>query len=170
MKKSLNILLIVSFVIALAITIWLNYVSNNQVGNIKFDSKVDNIDFKTCSENVKTQYYNVGTNYEGGAKAFRKEIFVILKKEQISFDNKSGYITFRFVVNCKGEIGRFRVNMIDKNIKETKFDISKLNELKTVLKTLKKWNPGEAKRNNLKTDSYYNIKFKIEEGEIIDIF
>ena len=83
---------------------------------------------------------------------------------------KSGYITFRFIVNCNGEIGRFRVKMIDKNIKESEFDILNINKLKIALKSLKKWNPGEAKRNNLKTDSYYNIKFKIEGGEIIDIF
>ena len=153
---------------ALALTIWIKNLSNEQVGNIKFDSKVDNADFKTCSENVRSQYYNVETYYEGGAKAFRKEIFSFLKNDPIDFDTKSGYITFRFIVNCKGEMGRFRVKMIDSNIKETTYDISKINKLKTILNNLKNWKLGKNK--GLTVDSYYIIKIKFEGGLITDIF
>lgn len=168
MKKFINIFLILSFVIALVLTIWVYYLSNNSIGNIKFDQKNDSSSFIVCKKDVVLDYYKVGTNYEGGVKAIRKEIYRLTETEDLNFKNKSGYITFRFIVNCNGEIGRFRVKMINKNLQEDKHDILTINKLKEALKKLKKWNPGKIRDSNV--DSYYLVRFKIEKGKIIDIF
>ncbi len=168
MKKFVNTFLTLSFIIALALTVWMYYLSNNSIGDIKFNDQEDDSSFVICDKDVVLQYYEVGTNYKGGVKTIRKEIYSFLEKEELNFENKSGYITFRFIVNCNGETGRFRIKVINENLQEDKFDVLKINKLKLALKNLINWNPGKIRNSNV--DSYCLIKFKIENGKITDIF
>ncbi len=166
-NRLLNTFLLISFFIALILTLWGYHLVNNQIGDIKFDSKKDKSSFEICDKGKIYQYYSVETHYTGERKAIRAEIFNYLKSNLIK-DKKSGYITFRFIVNCKGETGWFRFKTIDENFKEVTFSKEAIRKLESAIRKLRKWNPGILER--VKVDSYAQINFKIVEGEIIDIF
>jgi hypothetical protein len=165
LKNKLNIFLLTSFLIALAVTIWLYYQTTNNVGDIPFDASIDNSEFVVCDEEYIVQYYSANTYYEGGERAIKKELAKILNN--LDFD-KSGTITFRFIVNCNNQAGRFRVKMVNTDLKETSFKSSNIKQMQETIKSLNSWHAG--KWNNQPLDTYYNLSFKIQNGKITDIF
>ena len=169
MKKTINIILGISFLIFLSLIIWINYLMKNSVGDIAYDSSIDDSSFIVCNEDRIFQYYSVGTSYIGERKALREEVFTELENKNLKLENKSGYITFRFIVNCKNQTGRYRIKQVDNNFSKTTFKISEIEKLKSALMKLQNWNIGVLK-NGTPVDSYYQINFKIENGNIKDIF
>lgn len=169
MKKNIDMILGISFLILLGSIIWINYLMKNNVGDINFDAKIDDSSFKTCNEDRIFQYYSVGTSFKGERKAIRESIFKDLESSGVNFGNKSGYITFRFIVNCNGESGRYRFKQVDESFLKTTFGVSEVKKLKNAVIRLKNWNAGTLK-DGTPVDSYYQINFKIIEGEIEDIF
>lgn len=165
MKNKLNLFLLISFLTAITLTIWLNYQLTNRVGDLSFNEKIDKSNFKVCNEKLITQYYSSKSNYQGGKKAIKKELWQITEK--LTFEN-SGFITFRFIINCNGEIGRFRVKTIDSELKENSFETQKIEILQKSIEKLQKWNAGTWKNKTL--DSYFVLNFKVEQGKITDIF
>jgi hypothetical protein len=174
MKKILNWYLFISFLITVLIIFCINY--NNRrgfretgdIGDIHFDQNKDDTNFKICDSTIVPQYFSVGTEYVGGARAIKNEIFSKIEINNTRFLNNSGIITFRFLVNCKGEIGRFRVFQVDENQKETNFSLESLTKLEEVIKKLSKWEL-KAYKNNI-YDSYYIVRCIIKDGLITDIF
>ncbi|TDS10920.1 hypothetical protein DFQ03_3813 [Maribacter caenipelagi] len=165
MKNKLNILLFISFLIAVAVYFWVNSLYSSQVGDIAFDASIDNSDFVVCDEDQIQQYYSADTYYEGGERAIKKELRELIT--QLNFE-KSGIITFRFVVNCSNQTGRFRVKMVNTDLKETSFNFGNIKQIQESIKNLKDWHAG--KWNNQTLDTYYNLSFKIQDGKITDIF
>ena len=140
---------------------------DNRVGDIEFDKNLDDPNFKICNENRVFQYYSVNTNYDGGRKAIRSEIKSFLKSLDLK-ENKSGYITYRFIISCEGKIGRVRYKSVDNGMQKTTFDLDFTDSLENAIKKLDNWIPGI--KDQEKVDSYYQINFKVENGKIIDIF
>ena len=169
MKKKINIFFGITITVFLSLIIWLNYLKANSIGDITFDSKIDDPLFTVCNEERIFQYYSAGIGYKGGRKVIREKVFEDLVAENLKLEKKSGYITFRFIVNCQKETGRFRVKMINENLKETIFKDTEIKKLKKSIKKLKEWQSGKIE-NGPKIDYYYQINFKIESGKIIDIF
>lgn len=169
MKKYINYILGISFLILLGLIFWINYLVKNNVGDISFDKNLDNPSFIICNEDRIFQYYSVGTSYVGERKVLRQSLYEHLKKENIDLGTKSGYITFRFIVNCNGQPGRYRFKEVDENFFKTNFEVSEVQKLKNAVMRLKKWNAGTLK-DGTSVDSYYQINFKIIEGKINDIF
>ncbi|WP_077399125.1 hypothetical protein [Cellulophaga omnivescoria] len=169
MKKTINFILAFSFLLFLSLTIWINYLMKNNVGDIAYDSSIDDSSFVVCNEEQIFQYYSVGTSYEGERKAIREEIFTELENKNLVFGNKSGYITFRFIVNCNGQAGRYRFKEVDSHFLETSSKEDLINQLKVAVMKLNKWKAGTL-NNDTPVDSYYQINFKIIEGKIEDIF
>ncbi|MCF6295796.1 MAG: hypothetical protein L3J25_08915 [Flavobacteriaceae bacterium] len=165
MKNKLNLFLLISFLLALSLTTWIYYQTTNRVGDIVFDKSIDNATFKTCYDYKTPQYYQVGTNYQDGSKAIKKELSDTI--ENLTFED-SGYITFRFIINCNGEVGRFRVKTINSDLQENNFNNQKIKILQKSIESLKKWNPGMWKDKAF--DSYFVLNFKVEKGKITDIF
>ncbi len=164
MKSKTNIFLIISAAIAIALKCWLYYQMSHTVGEIGLVSKIDG-DFKVCNENKIPNYYVLNTDYEGGKKAIKNKLLGNL--QNLKFEN-SGLITFRFIVNCKGDIGRFRTQSTNLKLQKIEIDSEKLKIIENALVNLKKWNP--AKNNFDSFDSYYVLNFKIRNNRIVDIF
>ena len=141
----------------------------NNVGDIAFNSSIDDPSFIVCNEDRVFQYYSVGTSYIGERKALREEIFKELENKNLKLENKSGYITFRFIVNCNGQSGRYRFKEVDSGFSKTTFKISEVEKLKSTLMKFQNWNVGVLK-NGTSVDSYYQINFKIIDSKIVDIF
>jgi len=104
LKSKTNIFLIISAAIAIALTGWIYYQMSHTVGELSSDREIDG-DFKVCNEDKIPNYYGMDTDYEGGKKAIKNKLLNNL--QNLKFENP-GLITFRFIVNCEGDIGRFR--------------------------------------------------------------
>jgi len=137
------------------------------IGDIK-KTNSDNPNFELCNgENNVKQYFNnsQGLEYYGGKTEILKEFnnnFVPSKKQ-----NQNGIIRIRFIVNCKGETGRFRIIEADNNYKEFKFDSEITNQLLKITKALNDWIPKEIR--NKEIDYYQYLIFKIANGKISEI-
>lgn len=82
---------------------------------------------------------------------------------------ESGLLTYRFVVNCKGEIGRFRLKATNEDLQKIEVNSKNIQEIEKELRDLKNWNPARNK-SGYTYDSYYILNFKIENDKIVDIF
>jgi len=164
LKSKTNIFLLSSFLFAAALTGWFYYQTTNRIGDLDENRTIDN-DFEVCNEDWIGQNYGMTANYEGGKKGIKQEILKDL--EALSFE-KSGLITFRFIVNCKGEPGRFRANSTNTQLQQIEVDESKIKDIENALIQLKNWTPAKNKFDSY--DSYYVLNFKIRNNKITDIF
>jgi hypothetical protein len=136
------------------------------VGDITFDPKTDDPHFKVCYPDNIFQYYAVNTTYKGGTQVIRNFYFSNYKYE-MGYASITGYITIRFVVNCKGQTGWFRIKQLDSNYQHISFNKKAVSELLILTKKLNSWIPG--KFNGVNYDSYYYLNFKRTGGHLKDI-
>lgn len=139
----------------------------NYVGDIEFNSEIDNKDFEICFEKHIFQYFNTsdGMEYEGEKSAIEMVFMKNYKSEKI--DNESGLIRINFVVNCKGKTDRFRLISMDENYNEKMFLKSITDQLLIITKSLNGW---KAKKYQEKDIDYYQyLIFKIENGQLKEI-
>jgi hypothetical protein len=137
------------------------------VGDTAFDDKIDDPNFKVCDENKVFQYFNFqkGFQYKGEKVKINEDFNEGFKaKESI---NDTGYLTIRFIVNCEGKTGRFRVQGMDKAYNEKEFNKELVNEFLNLCKKLDGWMVGEDR--GAKRDYYQYLTFKLESGKLIEI-
>lgn len=135
------------------------------VGDISFDPSKDDSDFIICDTQRVIQYYGTTSYY----KNHKKEIAQFLTSRFTPSDtlHQSGYITIRFIINCKGETGRFRMFELDSNYHAFHFSEKISGQLLQLTKQIKGWQP--AKYSDYILDSYQHIIFKIRNGKIVSI-
>lgn len=140
--------------------------SKEKIGWIQFNAKTDNAEFFLCDEYNIMEYYQVGTKYREGLKSLREYFspYFSVLNTYITID---GYFTTRFIVNCNGELDRFRFYFIDINFNQRNISLKLKNETLKALKKMKHWIPGEY--GGVKYDSYAYITFKIINNEIVDV-
>ena len=86
--------------------------------------------------------------------------------------NTNGFVTIRFVVNCKGEKGNFEVLQMDDKYQTTNFDKALTDHLLDYIKPLTVWQLGyfqEDKEKKKPYDYYGFITFKFNDGKIVEI-
>ena len=129
-----------------------------QVGDIPFDSELDDPKFKPCNEELATVHYAFDNpnGYEGEKPAIVEAFRSISSKKD---PEATGYITIRFMVNCNGETGRFRVEQLDNDYKPKKFNESFVADILSTTKSLDGWIPATYK--DRKFDYYKYLTFKI---------
>ena len=137
------------------------------VGDIPLDPKMDDSLFMVCDEDNVKQYHNLNEEPQYiGEKVNMIHIFKQMYDPEKS-KSESGMIRIRFLVNCKGQSGRFRLLGSDYNYKEKVFDTSITNQLMSITKQLKIW---KVLSDNGGTKDYYQYMiFKMDEGKIIEI-
>ena len=136
------------------------------VGDIAFDAGLDDPNFKVCNEALIFQYYNFsnGLQYRGEKTA----IYNAFSTYQVdTIPDQNGYVTIRFVVNCEGETGRFRIETMNNDYEAFQFNRDIVRQLKEVTRSLSGWEiavyDGEPK------DYYQYLTFKIQNGQIVNI-
>lgn len=136
------------------------------IGDIDHAPELDG-NFETCNGDSRAiQYYALAESTYGGEKIEIEKAFE--KKYDASIATKeSGLIRIRFIVNCKGKSGRFRILGMDEKYNEKTFDKSITDQLLKITKELKNWKTFE--RNGITPDFYQYLIFKIKEGRIIEI-
>lgn len=137
------------------------------IDDIKPDSTIDGSTFKICNTNEQIiQYFNdgKGIQYVGGKPAIDSIFLSNYKAVKI---NESGLIRIRFVVNCSGETGRYRLLSSDLNYKPKEFTSQITNQLLSIAKSMTNWQPKIWK--DMKVDYYQYLICKIEKGELTHI-
>ncbi|MDN5288282.1 MAG: hypothetical protein JWR38_4556 [Mucilaginibacter sp.] len=134
------------------------------VGDIVFDPKTDKANFYLCHQNFIIQYYNVATSYKGGGGAIKKSILNRYRYKQ-AYMLATGFVTIRFVINCKGQTDRFRISQLNNNYQQTVFNKDLIAQLLELCKSLDQWVPGKDDKGNI-YDSYYYLNFKLVKGHI----
>lgn len=138
------------------------------VGDIEQNLLIDNNDFKLCNgDNNIIQYFNTSEGFQ-----YKGEKIEVIKYFKENFNpsfnnNQNGFIRIRFIVNCKGETGRFRIIESDYEYKEFSFDENIKTQLITLTSKLNGWKI--LQRKNQYFDYYQYLIFKIENGSIKEI-
>ncbi|SMC56786.1 hypothetical protein [Moheibacter sediminis] len=147
-----------------------NEYPNRHIGDIEFDSKLDNPDFKLCYPENVFQYFNWGDGLEFEEEKIKIDNIFSEKYNPKSAKKESGSIRIRFIVNCKGETDRFRIIGSDENYQEKEFDKSITDQLLSIIKSLNGWKLKYFRENeNQPIDYYQYLIFKIENGQIVKI-
>jgi len=138
------------------------------VGDIAKDPSIDDPDFKACdSLGRAAQYFHKQKSFAyTGEKAAVINIFKSSFKP-LEKENQNGWIRIRFMVNCEGKTGRFRVLESDFNYEPFKFDSEITKKLLDITKGLNGWEPGMHEDHTY--DYYQYLIFKIENGHLIEI-
>lgn len=137
------------------------------IGDIPHNETTDQ-GFTLCHNegDVMQYFHTVNDNdqqYEGEKPALEKSIRAQYKPVET---DQSGWIRIRFIVNCKGETGRFRIISSDFNYEEMTFDAAITDQLLAIAKSLDGWIP-QPKENP--RDFYKYLTFTIEQGNLTQI-
>ena len=146
-------------VIILASIIYFSF--KTKVGRIDKKEIIDQgTSFEPCSSHIY-QYYSTKAGYRTERYGIRKVISEPIN--QLNFPDFSGNINIRFVINCKNEIGYFRIKTVDQDYKKVEISTDLQKRIVSIIQQLKDWN-GKNK------DSYYQIQIKLKNGKVEDIF
>lgn len=135
------------------------------VGSIKPDALLDDTPFAVCEEEWILEYYNFqkGFQFEGEKIA----LINYFQKNYTVQANDTGYFTVRFVVNCKGETGRFRTEAMNFSYQPIEMNEVTTHQLLKLCKELKGWGIGVYQEKE--RDYYQYLTFKMEKGHLTEI-
>lgn len=165
MKRIQQILLLILFFVCNSIQLFAQ--ETRWIDDIVPDSTLDDANFKICNTNEQIiQYFNDGNSiqYKEGKAAIDSLFFSTYRPINV---NQSGLIRIRFVVNCLGETGRFRLLSSDLNYQPYQFTTEITDQLLSILKPINGWKPKIWK--SVKVDYYQYLIFKIENGKLTHI-
>ena|SRR5690606_2163315 len=138
------------------------------VGDIEQNDQIDETAFKVCNgDDTILQYFNLG---EGPVYSGEKSniLNTFKSKYQTKSDkNQNGLIRIRFIVNCEGKAGRFRVLQSDYDYQENKFDEKIVSQLLNITKEIENWEILYREENPV--DYYMYLIFKITDGQLTEI-
>jgi hypothetical protein len=117
---------------------------------------------------IYNYFYGVGGKYPENSASLLKEAQIFLQQKNQNYLN-SGYITFRFMVNCEGKLlPKTQILQTDEKYLNYHFEKNLVNELFAFLKTLDKWRIAKSKEGY--TYSYKAfLTFKIKNGKVVNI-
>jgi hypothetical protein len=138
------------------------------VGDIEQNDQMDDPGFTVCKgDDQILQYFNLGQGpVYPGEKSKIINVFKT-KYQPITGNNQNGLIRIRFIVNCEGKAGRFRVLQSDYNYQETKFDKKIVSQLVNITRGIENWEV--LYREVVPADYYMYLIFKITNGQITEI-
>ena len=117
---------------------------------------------------IYNYFYSVGGKYPENSASLLKEVQIFLQQKNANYAN-SGYITFRFIIDCEGKrLPKTQVLHTDENYAAFHFEKKLVDELYSFLITLDKWVTAKSKDGN--TYSYKAfLTFKTKNGKVINI-
>jgi hypothetical protein len=127
----------------------------------------------TSAQNAKCKnsiqyFYGVGGKYPKSSSTLLKEVQAFLQQKNVSYGN-SGYITFRFIVDCGGKpLPGTEVLQTDGQYAGTHFDKELVNELFSFFKTMDAWRIAASKSGEAFSYKAF-LTFKIKNGKVINI-
>ena len=139
--------------------------SLRHIGLIEYDSKIDTLSFEVCHVYlIKPYFHHLDVGYAGEKPAMVRKYQTLYKSYN---KQENGFITIRFIVNCKGEAGRFRLIQMDENYKLKNFSDELVMQLYEITRSLEEWDVLQI--DNKSYEYVRDITFKSYNGEIKDI-
>jgi hypothetical protein len=121
-----------------------------------------------CSPPYRIFYYQVKAKYPVSSETLLREAKDFMKEKGHTYAG-SGYVTFRFYVDCEGTMSRIKVMQTDEDYKPARFQKGFVEELYQFAKKMNKW-PTGIEIQDIKNINYIAfISFKIKNGEITNI-
>lgn len=138
------------------------------VGDILLDSLLDDPDFKLCGkDNRLVQYYALDEKTYDGEKWAIQNTFSTHYKVPI-MDGETGLVRIRFIVNCNGETGRFRLMGMNPDYSKKAFNKTITDQLLKITKSLTGWKSFNRKSGR-SIEYYQYLIFKLKDGQITEI-
>ena len=139
------------------------------VGDIAYDPELDDVGFKVCNPQFVLQYYNFGKGFQFNGEKKKILDYFQARYTGTPFKGESGYISIRFIVNCEGNTGRFRVIEMDMDYQSKKFSRELHDTLLDLTTKLTGWPICSYETPIQVVDYYQYLLFKIEDGAIKEI-
>lgn len=132
--------------------------------------KLDN--FQLCNSylyrnNPRHRYYYKGVFYKGGNYKIEKLFHKHFKAED--YADISGLLQLEFIVNCKGQAGRFSLKQFNLDFELAEFPLALQDKIMAFGKSLQEWNAGKNDHGVI-IDTYRFLNFKFKDGELVEIF
>lgn len=131
---------------------------SHDIGDILFNADLDDPNFQICdSTNISTSRRGLIYLVENGSveRAIKKKF--VFKTAFQSFD---GFVTIRFIVNCRSESDRFRAESMDYYFSEKKCPEELEDHLLQIVSELNEWTHSSPQHATLDHAKYLNIKIK----------
>lgn len=180
MKKWVKILLVtfIGFIIAVAGVLGFSYYKYwgrfdddkekypHYIGYIDQENAQLNNTHELCGDKHIAYTYNGAAfrAFTGTKKTFRNNILSSYQNRDYS---DSGYLNFRFLVNCEGQAGWFEVIKMNLDLEETELNKAMVDQLLILTSNQKHWNKLNYKGTPL--NYYMYVSYRIENGEITEI-
>lgn len=134
----------------------------DMIGWIEFDPQLDTTAFQLCNEEKARRGHIRYPTYKEGKRDL-KAYFMEKANNLVEKQGEDGHIVIRFLVNCKGETGRFRTEQLNLNYKVKAFSPHIAQQLLGHLEGISEWWLPE------KMDGYGFVTFKIKDGQLVDV-
>ena len=128
----------------------------------------DATNFVICGpEKGIADYYNARkeVRYADSKGEMMRIIRSNTEREKLMGD--SGYLTFRFVVNCRGEAGRFVMEQTSLDYEDKEFSKETVDHLYQITYSFKRWRPAVIREEP--RDAYVYVTYKLQNGVITDV-
>ncbi|MEO1261226.1 MAG: hypothetical protein AAFZ15_20655 [Bacteroidota bacterium] len=136
------------------------------VGHIPYDESKDNPDFELCNNGYIIENGGRRSPYKGGVK--KMWTYFQPTFDQLAYKKgEDGYLTVRFLANCKGEKDRFRVLAINKRYRPKEFSEDITTLLLESVRNAPDWQIASHKGKNY--DGYNMVTFKLTDGQVTDL-
>lgn len=135
------------------------------IGYIDQEKALLNDVYELCDDGIyKTHHGAPDDAFEVSKKRYRDTLLSEYKNEKYS---DSGYLNFRFLINCEGNAGWFEIVEMNLNLEEIDLNSEMVNQLLKLTSNSKNWKIYTYKE--IPRNYYMYISYRIEHGEIIEI-
>ena len=180
MKKWIKILLFSILGILLIISVFVGYFYykfenaydttnkpyKNYIGYIDQEKALLNDVFSLCDDgNIYHTYSGAGLNAYANTKSqFRKNLAKYYLGDTF---NDSGYLNFRFLVNCEGNPGWFEIIQMNLDLEEKELNTKMVDSLLNFTAMPQNWNALEFQEDS--SNYYMYVSYRIENGKVVEI-
>ena len=120
-----------------------------------------------CPATGSARYYSVQGKYPRSSYTLANEAQAFLQQQKQAYVG-SGYVTFRFVIDCAGHRQpRVQVLQTTAQYQPTHFSPALVEALYAYLQTLTEWRIGQVKNVPLNYIAY--LTFKLKDGKIVAV-
>jgi len=139
---------------------------SDYIGHIDQETALLNDVFTLCGEGAiyKTHHGAPKDAYNGGKNTFKKRV---LESYKTNGATESGYVNFRFLINCEGNPGWFEVLEIDMNYEKTNHNPEMVSQLLSITSDPTNWSIYKVGEDPV--NYYHYVSYRIENGKITEI-
>ena len=136
------------------------------VGYIDTSKALRNTTYELCNADALYSLHSPRhvASYEGSKKRFRENV---LKQYDSTAYKDSGYVNFRFLINCKGQPGWFEIRETDLNYEKSSFDQNLVTSLLDITGSPEHWAIRNIGPDPI--DYYMYVTYRLEDGKITEI-